>query len=229
MPDDDSPDSDFPALYTRLAAQLGHDEAMKAWMAALALLDEPAKTGVEEASVTVGYDPGWEEWHVEVRTPGHGMKIIRIPDPQTPDQDTAHTLAEQTAVSYGLPYVTENRGLTPAAELLEQIRVAAGVPGEDDPSLLETIVGLRVVEERDAASGWSVTAPAKIILELRDGSAKYAAAGLDVAAIPPGQVGVGSVQARTYTPDEARQIGVAFIAAAKRAEKLTAETAVPVK
>jgi hypothetical protein len=223
-PDDDS---HFPDLYARLTAQKGPEQAKRVWLAACALLDEPREEAGDTGSVTAGYDPDRDEWHVEVRTPGHDVEIIRIVAPQVPDQDTARALAEQTAEHRGLPHMAENRGLYRAADLVEMCRAAAGIPGEDDATLLAEITRLCDVDARAVDSGWAVTDPARIIFELRDGSTKYAAAGIDVAAIPPGQVGVGSVEARTYTPAEARVIGVAFIAAALRAEKLRAETAGP--
>lgn len=178
--------------------------------------------------VTAGYDLDQETWHVEVHRCDQPVEIIRIVAPQVPDEKAARTLAEQVAENLGYRHIDNNTGLTPAADLVELIRAAAWMEAEDDASLLEEIVRLRVVEARGVDSGWSVTNPARIIGEQRDGATQYAAAGLNVVAIAAG-VAMGSVQARMYTPDEAREAGAALIAAAKRAEKLAAETAVPVR
>lgn len=210
MPSGDPTGSTFPDLYSRLCAQEG-DEARVAWKRALNV--------IEELGVTAGYNLEQNTWHVEVHRHEQPVEIIPIVAPQIPDQETARILAEQIADNLDYRHMPVNRGLTTPADLIEQVRAATWMTGEDDPSLLEEIGRLRRFEQAAEQLGWTrVTDEPKVITHYPDG-VMYAAAGLTVVAAP-GVVGANTTSPLTGDPAAARALGVALILAAKQAEDM---------
>lgn len=184
------------------------------------------------ATVTAGYDPGTDSWHVEVHHNGGLRDVIPIAYPQVPDQATARSLAEQIAENRGLTYLEENKNLRPAEQILEQVREAACMTPEDDPMLLEEIVRLVKVAADVATLGlYEARAEPKIAYETPAGSVIYQVGDtVSIAAARRGTVEVlTAITAVTLTPQQARQFGLSLFATAKEADReaarITAEAA----
>jgi hypothetical protein len=170
--------------------------------------------------VTAGYDPVNDTWHVEIHRREQPVEIIRIWSPQVPDEDTARTLAQQIAEHRAYRHIEANTNLTPSADLVTQIRVAADVPGDDDPALLERITRLAESEQQAHDAGWTrVSQLPEAVGEAADGVQYEPVNGVMVVAVS-GTVGIGGIIPATIDPQDARAIGAALIAAAKKAEDL---------
>lgn len=186
--------------------------------------------------VTAGYDPAADRWHVEIHRPGREVEIIGIAAPLLADEETARSLAEQTAEHRRLPHIEDNRGLYPAETVLQQVRAAVGLPGEDDSTLVNEIAGLRAAEAAAVDAGWTrVTAPAKVVDETPS-HIQYDAAGIPVTSLTDGNVMIRFDQSTlpdlaliaspgcaivVFPPEHARTMGAAMVAAAKTAEDLS--------
>jgi hypothetical protein len=144
------------------------------------------------------------------------VEIIPIVAPQVPDQETARTLAEQIADNLEYRHITENRGLTPPAALLEQLREAVWMQGEDDPSVVEETARLHNFEQDAEQLGWTRVTEPRVTDQVGD-AVLYDAKGITVVAAP-GIVGANTTGPVTCDPETARAFGAALIVAAKQAE-----------
>lgn len=226
MASGDGTGSAFPDLYSRLCAQEGYD-AGKIWLDACRLLDEQPETLPEDTDdqptaedpkqgVTAGYDLEQDTWHVEIHRAGQPVEIIRIVAPQTADEETARTLAEQVAENLGYRHIENNTGLTPPENLIAQIRAAAWLPVEDDPSLIAEISRLRAFMETADQLGWTRCGEPRVAGQISDGVV-YDANGVQVIA-GPGLVVADATG--PITPEMARAVGATLVTAAKQAEAL---------
>ena len=172
--------------------------------------------------VTAGYDPESDAWRVEIHQPGQPVEDIPIAAPQAPDEETARALAEQIAENRGLPYMEQNRGCLPADHVLDQVRQAAWMQGEDDPSLVAEIVRLRQLEQQSVELGWSQVEAPKVVGHARDGIQFHVEGLLHVVAAA-GIVAAGTTGPITCDPDLARKLGAALVTAAQEAERLQRE------
>lgn len=198
----------------------------------------PPPEGPPREGVTAGYDPETDRWHVEVHQPGMETETIGISFPLEANQETARQLAEQIAGNRKLPHIEDNRGLSPASDVLAQIRHTAWMAGEDDPALVAEIAALRDAQAAAVDAGWTrVTNPATVV-SATSSLVQYDAAGIPVYSLPgindssmvrfdlttlptlalfpkPGSTTV------MFPPEHARALGAALIAAAKTAEELS--------
>lgn len=174
------------------------------------------------ATVTAGYNPETDAWHVEIHTPGQDAEVIPVAYPQVPDRQAARSLAEQIAENRRLPYLEENKGLRPAEQILEQVREAACTTGEDDPTLLEEIARLVKVAADVATLGlYEAHAEPEVAYETPAGSVIYQVGDtVSIAAARRGTVEVlTAITAVTLTPQQARQFGLTLFATAKEADR----------
>lgn len=204
---------------------------------------------------TAGYDPEQDTWHVEIHQPGQPVERIGIHDPLTADEPTARKMAEQIAENRGLPYIDDNTGLIPPRDLSDMIRAAAWMQGEDDPSLLQEIVSMREYWTMTIRFGMYLTRGEEEqltrVLEQEpepDGTVTFDTEGVQVVtgeevafgfdvdddsgiyrlATPAAPTDEATTRVVCAGPPEAmRNLGLALIIAAKKAESLQAQAAKP--